>query len=73
MIFSYKSQHNKSDNKNNNRKNITQMPIQIQQTRTITHNVIETPASTKDTSNMLKALRGTNKENNNNAINEQYI
>ena len=58
MIFSYKSQHNKSDNKNNNRKNITQMPIQIQQTRTITHNVIETPVSTKDTSKPKKMKWG---------------
>jgi hypothetical protein len=58
MIFSYKSQHNKGDNKNNNRKNITQMPIQIQQTRTITHNVIETPVSTKDTSKPKKMKWG---------------
>jgi hypothetical protein len=58
MIFSYKSQHNKGDNKNNNRKNITQMPIQIQQTRTITYNVVETPVSTKDTSKPKKMKWG---------------
>jgi len=47
MIFSYKSQHNTSQNKNtiiNRQNNITSMPIILPQTRSISRNVVEQPA-----------------------------
>jgi hypothetical protein len=49
MIFSFKSQHNTSQNKNtiiNRQNNIASMPIVLPQTRSISRNVVEQPAVT---------------------------
>jgi hypothetical protein len=45
MIFSYKSQHNTSQNNNSNNRqpNITSMPIVLPQTRSISRTVVEQP------------------------------